>query len=186
MTSRMISAGGCAAAAALILAIFVTAAAAADSWPPYPGQRVKVTGPGQSGAAGVVSALRADSLLVTLDRGGSVACPGDGSWTVAASTGRHSGAGTGAAIGAVVAGAGGLAVGAAFASDDFFDVGGEAIVAGFFLGAAGGALAGALVGSMFSSEGWAEARSWEPIIQAAALAGPRGLPAGRIGVRLRF
>jgi hypothetical protein len=63
-------------------------------------------------------------------------------------------AGTGAGVGAAVVGISGLALGAALASDDFFDVGSGAILGLTLLGAAGGALVGALIGVAIPSNGW--------------------------------
>jgi hypothetical protein len=63
-------------------------------------------------------------------------------------------AGTGAGVGAVVVGVGGLALGAALANDDFFDVGSGAILGLTAVGAAGGALVGALIGVAIPSNGW--------------------------------
>jgi hypothetical protein len=63
-------------------------------------------------------------------------------------------AGTGAGVGAAVVGISGLVLGAALASDDFFDVGSGAILGLTLLGAAGGALVGALIGVAIPSNGW--------------------------------
>lgn len=75
------------------------------------------------------------------------------------SRGTRSHAGQGAAIGAVIGGAGLALLGAVNCSNDdgFFDVGpGECAAAGALLGGAAGALVGLVIGSTQHSESWVE------------------------------
>lgn len=172
---------------ALILALGpATGAAGEPGWPPTAGQRVRVQGPDGKASTGVVAEADESRLLVDLDRGGSLACPADGAWDVALSKGRHRNAGKGAAIGAIVVGTAGLALGIAIAQDDFFDVGGEAVFGAVALGAGAGALVGAMLGSLSTSEEWTEPRAWQPVVQLGSLSGRSGAQGWGLGMRLSF
>jgi hypothetical protein len=126
----------------------------------------------------LIGDLAADdsTSLVLATKDGSRRFPHDDILAFQVRVGGGNHAGTGAAVGAIVLGTAALAMGAALASDDFFDVGGGEIAAGGMAGAMGGAMIGALIGWAIPKHDWEDAPGWE----LGADPAPDGSPAAAV------